>query len=167
MSVSIVFILILNISWSLSNPKATNYVQPLTTTQCEEYQKECQENCSTTENCTAPEDGKRNHCYVLWEMNANNTPNVHMKGCFLNNEKCFDQERCVSKEHSKMLYCCCEGDYCNKEFFWEPSPTTTTPVAGVESPLICDILANANEYGLVENIKNDDDDDIPTINFKV
>ncbi|XP_022904436.1 activin receptor type-2A [Onthophagus taurus] len=133
MSVSIVFILILNISWSLSNPKATNYVQPLTTTQCEEYQKECVENCSTTENCTAPEDGKRNHCYVLWEMNANNTPNVHMKGCFLNNEQCFDQERCVSKEHSKMLYCCCEGDYCNKEFFWEPSPTTTTPVAVLET----------------------------------
>ncbi|XP_022904444.1 endoplasmic reticulum lectin 1 [Onthophagus taurus] len=40
-------------------------------------------------------------------------------------------------------------------------------ILGVESPLICDILANANEYGLVENIKNDDDDDIPTINFKV
>ncbi|CAG2053648.1 unnamed protein product [Timema podura] len=48
-------------------------------------------------------------------------------GCFLNHMACYDQHRCVEKkpEPSKsLMFCCCEGNLCNRNFTWEPAPTS-------------------------------------------
>ena len=39
--------------------------------------------------------------------------------------ECYNQHRCVEKREGpvkEMFFCCCEGDMCNREFTWEPTP---------------------------------------------
>nr|CAD7395176.1 unnamed protein product [Timema poppensis] len=52
---------------------------------------------------------------------------LFVQGCFLNHMACYDQPRCVEKkpEPSKsLMFCCCEGNLCNRNFTWEPAPTS-------------------------------------------
>ncbi|KAL1505882.1 hypothetical protein ABEB36_005337 [Hypothenemus hampei] len=99
------------------------------TTRCEFYNNSCveqPESCPSIIECEAPGDSKRNHCFVVWSIQSDGTKNVSLKGCLLNHDDCFDQPACVDTAYSpknNVLYCCCEGDLCNKEFHWDPQPT--------------------------------------------
>lgn len=112
------------------------------TTKCEFYNStQCNStkgaNCSSVEECQTPEDDKRSHCYVLWTPGENGKPNIFLKGCFLNYEACYDKTDCVEKTPRKTtgkqhMFCCCEGDMCNKNFTWDPAPTTEAPPSSSE-----------------------------------
>nr|CAH0110600.1 unnamed protein product [Daphnia galeata] len=106
----------------------------LITTKCEYYNHTiCQDTgkgCNETEYCGVAEPNKRNHCYVLWQNSSNGELQIQFKGCFLNNFACYNQSKCVGQKEEprkNLLFCCCEGDYCNREFSWEPLATETPP----------------------------------------
>lgn len=102
------------------------------TTKCEYYNHTiCQDTgkgCNETETCDVAEPNKRNHCYVLWQNSSQGVLQIQYKGCFLNNIGCYNQSKCIGKKEEprkNLLFCCCEGDYCNHEFSWEPLSTNT------------------------------------------
>lgn len=104
------------------------------TTHCEYYNGTCngagQSGCTEVEECGHPTDGQQNHCYVLWSVQEDGTMNVSLKGCFLNAADCVNQTKCVEKSHSpknNLLFCCCEGNMCNANFTWDPTPTEASP----------------------------------------
>uniref|UniRef100_A0A1B6FDB3 Serine/threonine-protein kinase receptor n=1 Tax=Cuerna arida TaxID=1464854 RepID=A0A1B6FDB3_9HEMI len=87
--------------------------------------------CNGTEECDPPEAEKRAHCFVLWQNDSSGKPFIKLKGCFLNNADCFDQRRCVEKRgelKKQLMFCCCEGDMCNRDFTWEPQPSTAPTI---------------------------------------
>lgn len=88
--------------------------------------------CQLVEECQTPEADKRNHCYALWMNNSAGVPSIKLKGCFIDNKDCYDQQRCVEKREEpkkEHLFCCCEGDMCNQNFTWDPVPTPPPTVA--------------------------------------
>jgi len=102
------------------------------TTKCEYYNHTtCQETgkgCNETEDCNVAEPNKRNHCYVLWQNSSQGVVQIQKKGCFLDNIDCYNKSRCIrqrEKLRKDLLFCCCEGDYCNHEFSWEPLSNDT------------------------------------------
>lgn len=131
----------------------------LVTTKCEYYNHTiCQDTgkgCNETEYCEVAEPNKRNHCYVLWQNSSSGELQIKFKvsfcksgspmtaiwkwtflfqGCFLNNFGCYNQSKCVGQKEEprkNLLFCCCEGDYCNREFSWEPLATETPPTIGM------------------------------------
>ncbi|XP_060523830.1 activin receptor type-2A [Cylas formicarius] len=112
------------------------------TTKCEYNNGTCSPGeCNEVIDCDTPGEGKRNHCFVLWSKNQDGSKNVSLKGCFLNTEDCYGQKRCTEKSptpKNNLMFCCCEGDLCNKEFFWEPvateAPPPSTAIPTVEEP---------------------------------
>lgn len=89
--------------------------------------------CEDPEICENPAPGKRNHCYVLWTIDANGNPQIKLKGCFLNNESCYNRNDCIAnsasnKDDTDYYYCCCEGNMCNANFTYIPGPSTPPPV---------------------------------------
>lgn len=112
---------------------AVAYNAPITT-QCEYYNSTCNgaghSGCMEVEQCGPPVEGQQNHCYVLWSVQEDGTVNVSLKGCFLNAADCVNQSKCVEKHQypkNNLLFCCCEGDMCNTNFSWDPSPTEASP----------------------------------------
>uniref|UniRef100_A0A1B6M5B9 Serine/threonine-protein kinase receptor n=1 Tax=Graphocephala atropunctata TaxID=36148 RepID=A0A1B6M5B9_9HEMI len=109
----------------------------LVTTRCEFHNDTlCAESlggqgCNETQECDPPEPEKRTHCFVLWQNDSLGKPFIKLKGCFLNNADCFDQQRCVEKRgelKKQLMFCCCEGDMCNRDFTWEPQPSTAPTI---------------------------------------
>lgn len=113
------------------------------TTQCEFYNstmcsatgsENAKKNmCEDPEICESPAPGKRNHCYVLWTIDSNGNPQITLKGCFLNNESCYNRNDCIAdtaqkKDGKDYYYCCCEGNMCNTNFTYIPGPSTPPPV---------------------------------------
>lgn len=117
---------------AVSYAKVTNIVGSQITTHCEIYSTKP---CTNTSEC--PKDGKCNEgdgkwgCFALWNVETNGSVNLTMKGCFLYNEDCYSQ-KCVARvaNNTGMMFCCCEGNYCNKEFSLEVTPTTAKPLQG-------------------------------------
>jgi len=112
-----------------------------TTARCEYYNEtSCQESkqaCFETQECEQPEPEKRNHCFVLWHNNSMGKPYIKLKGCFLNNIDCYDQPKCVEKREEPkkaLMFCCCEGDMCNRNFTWEP--VSTHSPSAVPKPIV-------------------------------
>ncbi|CAH0552722.1 unnamed protein product [Brassicogethes aeneus] len=109
----------------------------LVTSKCEFYNRtHCSgPNCQEIEECEAPGEKKRNHCYVAWEINDKGKPEVLLKGCFLNLITCYDQAECVEKSYKskKPFFCCCEGNLCNANFTYDPAPTEP-PTPSTEMP---------------------------------
>lgn len=108
------------------------------TTQCEFYnQTACTsanpEGCFSVQKCDSPEPEKRSHCYVLWQNNSTGKPYIKLKGCFLDNIDCYNKHECVAgREPQKdLLFCCCEGNMCNRNFTWEPRPALVPEQPGV------------------------------------
>ncbi|KAK9512153.1 hypothetical protein O3M35_000637 [Rhynocoris fuscipes] len=84
------------------------------------------EGCNETQECDTPEVDKKVHCFVLWQNSSEGTPDIKMKGCFLHNVECAGHSQCVGSTKRKgLMFCCCEGNMCNREFIWAPEPTTT------------------------------------------
>jgi len=119
---------------------------PVSSLECEYYSsKECGYSnggpCeSSRRNITCDPDGpsKVHSCYVLWQRpnDSDQQEVLQLKGCFLNDKTCIGQNTCIEKKQgkkhesqgTKALYCCCDKDYCNQEYHWDPAPlTTTTP----------------------------------------
>ncbi|RZC35146.1 activin receptor type-2A, partial [Asbolus verrucosus] len=115
------------------------------TTKCEFYnQTQCADGkgagCNDIEECEPPEDGKRNHCFVLWSWGENGSVNISLKGCFLNYELCYNKTECVEKSPKRKkdqhMFCCCEGNMCNQKFTWEPAPITEAPPSSTPVPVL-------------------------------
>jgi len=56
-------------------------------------------------------------------------------GCILDMEECYNQTECVATKpgNRDAFFCCCEGDYCNRDFRWNVQPEkTTTPTPFTE-----------------------------------
>ena len=93
---------------------------------------ECDSNtkvCNDTEECTPPDVGKRSHCYASWQ-NESGVVSIVKQGCWFDHPECYDQRQCLEDEpYKSILFCCCEGDMCNKEFGADPTPNppVTTP----------------------------------------
>lgn len=78
------------------------------------------ENCNEVLYCSEGTSG----CYVLWSNSTDGNLTVKLKGCFLTNGDCLEQ-KCIErdiKRNRDLLFCCCKGDFCNEEFYWQPTP---------------------------------------------
>lgn len=107
--------------------------ESVVTTKCEYYNEtlcmEYGEGCNTTQACEKTDPDKRNHCYVLWQNNTIGFT-IKMKGCWLNHFDCYDQSSCIEKREEpkkELMFCCCEGDMCNRHMFHIPVSTTPNP----------------------------------------
>jgi len=96
--------------------------------------------CNKTEVCPPPEEGKRAHCYALWD----NTSVVRMKGCWLDHQPCYDKPTCtvLNIVDKGRLFCCCEGHMCNTNLVQPSHPLTMPPPSGV--PMFTVIPARTN-----------------------
>ncbi|KAJ9577356.1 hypothetical protein L9F63_006100, partial [Diploptera punctata] len=114
-----------------------------TTARCEYYNDtlcpdSTNQKCYETQNCGPTDTEKRNHCFVLWQNDSFGNPYIKLKGCFLNNIDCYDQPKCVEKREEpkkSLMFCCCEGDMCNRNFTWEPVSTLSPPSEAVPKPV--------------------------------
>lgn len=83
-----------------------------------------------TETCDISQP-QRTHCFVLWHVNSGEAK-VVMKGCWVGRPDCNNQTKCVPRptpNTDQMYFCCCEGDFCNRNItvsrFPEAPPSTT------------------------------------------
>ena len=76
----------------------------------------------TVEECGAPLEGKRWHCYALW-TNRTGVVTMLMSGCWIDVENCYDQTKCMSNDMSRTdeNFCCCDGNLCNAKVYDSPS----------------------------------------------
>ncbi|KAH9494831.1 Activin receptor type-2A [Bulinus truncatus] len=106
---------------------------------CEKY--DCPENgigpcIPTVEECANMTTGNKvsldephNYmlCFVSWYTvnNSQDKPVILKKGCWMNDEMCYNQKECVEDKFSAaVFFCCCDGDLCNKNFYHRPSDTS-------------------------------------------
>lgn len=116
---------------SVSNDRITTRCEFYNQTMCNEADGKGGKGCTGQEECEVQGDGKRSHCYVVWKRDETGNLNLTLKGCFLNNEDCYNKTDCVDrarKPKNHYLFCCCEGNMCNQNFTWEPAPTEPTPI---------------------------------------
>ncbi|GAB0092423.1 Serine/threonine-protein kinase receptor [Sergentomyia squamirostris] len=93
-------------------------------TKCRE-KGECE---TTTQTCEEVDIDKKSHCYVVWQQVFDNSTGktnhtIQMKGCFTQNAAC-NQTECVDYSYNlknNMSFCCCQGDFCNREHKWVPT----------------------------------------------
>lgn len=106
----------------------THYCEFFNDTSCTQNSS----NCSTREECKPHESDKRNHCFVLWHTdNTTAVMTVKLKGCFMDSKQCYDKARCVDESlrpKNDLMFCCCDGDMCNKNYSWSPLPTEVPDV---------------------------------------
>ncbi|CAG5118529.1 unnamed protein product [Candidula unifasciata] len=79
-------------------------------------------NLTTTNN--EPLDEPHNHmlCFASWLTINNSQDQIIKKGCWMNDNKCYEQPECVEDRYSaSVFFCCCDGDLCNKEYIHRPS----------------------------------------------
>ncbi|XKL62993.1 hypothetical protein PGB90_005357 [Kerria lacca] len=97
----------------------------------------------TDTNTVSCKPNNLNFCFVLWSNDSNDVI-VKKKGCFSDDSKCVGKNTCVNYEKkSNLHFCCCEGDLCNKHFFYEPySPHSSAPIDD-------EILDNNNHLSVV------------------
>lgn len=137
----------------ITNPKST----PITT-HCEYYNGSACANgsgpgCPEKEECSPHDPGKRNHCFVLWHLEPNGERTIKLKGCFLNSIECYNRSECVEKSQlpkKSLLFCCCEGDMCNQNFTWNPSPTEI-PKLGASGTYFLVLVSHASIANKITN----------------
>ncbi|XP_065213377.1 activin receptor type-2B-like [Planococcus citri] len=105
---------------------------------CEFYdEKVCMDpenNCSSTisddleednaegEKINECEPGKENYCFALWSNDSHGRITVKKKGCFSENTNCDSKSKCIGhRKIGNLIYCCCDEDLCNTEFYLEPA----------------------------------------------
>ena len=145
----------------------TNKAELITSYQCEYYDKTCIDNskedssmdigqCFGLQLCNISLH-QVHGCMVAWNMtNAtgelsetyadqkhrhSSGHDVHLMGCLpqdKEDQQCPEKDRCVEKRPSRnILFCCCTGDMCNKNFSWVPIESsvnnTTLPEEQAES----------------------------------
>ncbi|XP_032690994.1 activin receptor type-2A [Odontomachus brunneus] len=100
---------------------------------CEFYNEtmcaESQIGCSGKEECVIHDPDKRNHCYVLWQIdNVTKKSIIKLKGCFLDSNDCYNKPKCIenTERRKDLFFCCCDGNMCNEDFSFEPLPTLSS-----------------------------------------
>ncbi|XP_055715978.1 activin receptor type-2B isoform X2 [Phlebotomus papatasi] len=163
--------------------------------ECEHYDlNRCRERgeCETTkQTCDEVDADKQSHCYVVWLQGFDNSTgktviNVQMKGCFTQNAAC-NQTECIDYSYepkNNMSFCCCQGDFCNREQKWIPTPTKTsgneeypqlqgatdnvyTIVSLVAAFIVLTAMAVAGAYFLRKRTKKAHFNEVPTIEPEV
>ncbi|ODM91724.1 Activin receptor type-2A [Orchesella cincta] len=85
--------------------------------------------------CEEDTSSQKHSCWVAWQRRNDSQDILQFKGCFINNNQCDGEHKCVDKTYGKRsdpstatvtLFCCCSEDNCNRDFEWDPIPTTTT-----------------------------------------
>ncbi|CAG9823217.1 unnamed protein product [Phaedon cochleariae] len=102
----------------------------VSTTHCEYYNSTCKEQEGCMDEVECAHDGHHTGCFVLWSIKEDGATDVFLKGCFTSSEQCSDNEKCVEKTFSpkkNLLFCCCKGNRCNKNYSWDPQPTEAPP----------------------------------------
>ncbi|GFO30096.1 serine/threonine-protein kinase receptor [Plakobranchus ocellatus] len=61
-------------------------------------------------------------CFVSWMNSTEKGFMIMKKGCWLNDEACYNKKECISNQDKELLFCCCDGDNCNEKFRFEPAP---------------------------------------------
>lgn len=108
---------------------------------CEYYNETlCQSNkegigCNGSEECKPGESSKGNLCYILWQ-NSSEGYSIKLKGCWVGgHHDCIDKTHCMETKREpnvQVLFCCCEGDMCNKNMSKSPI-TISSPVQETKS----------------------------------
>uniref|UniRef100_A0A3Q3JS06 Serine/threonine-protein kinase receptor n=1 Tax=Monopterus albus TaxID=43700 RepID=A0A3Q3JS06_MONAL len=86
-------------------------------------------NRSGVERCHGDPD-KCLHCYASW-MNESGAVELVKMGCWLDDINCYDRSSYIVP---RFFFCCCEGNFCNKNFTHLPEVTetrTNAPLASV------------------------------------
>nr|XP_020481142.1 activin receptor type-2B-like [Monopterus albus] len=91
-------------------------------------------NRSGVERCHGDPD-KCLHCYASW-MNESGAVELVKMGCWLDDINCYDRSSYMQYSRSvpRFFFCCCEGNFCNKNFTHLPEVTetrTNAPLASV------------------------------------
>ncbi|XP_066956058.1 activin receptor type-2A-like [Macrobrachium rosenbergii] len=103
--------------------------------------------CSGTEIETCPKEDseKEEYCFVVWTENDGKV-DVTFKGCWISGHSCT--EECISRQTVSSLqgdknhiFCCCSGNYCNRNFSWIPAEevpvvSTTTPTTTEDPDIV-------------------------------
>ncbi|XP_059177509.1 activin receptor type-2A-like [Physella acuta] len=135
------------------------------TTKCEKYDREqclagtgpctptIEECANTTASNKASVDDPYNYmlCFASW-LPVNTSAEVIpiKKGCWMNDEKCYNQKECVEyKDIAPVFFCCCDGDLCNEKFYHRPIEITSNSDTGVPGP---EILRRAGEQQLIRTV---------------
>uniref|UniRef100_A0A3Q3JW04 receptor protein serine/threonine kinase n=1 Tax=Monopterus albus TaxID=43700 RepID=A0A3Q3JW04_MONAL len=79
-------------------------------------------NRSGVERCHGDPD-KCLHCYASW-MNESGAVELVKMGCWLDDINCYDRSSYIVP---RFFFCCCEGNFCNKNFTHLPEVTETPP----------------------------------------
>ncbi|KAK7466809.1 hypothetical protein BaRGS_00037076 [Batillaria attramentaria] len=107
------------------------------TKKCERYKEKCdpeKEDCSTVEICHAEASTTRKLCYASWR-NSTEGIQIVMKGCWMGEESCFGQRQCIQRDPIRSVYfCCCEGDFCNRNITFQNAPIGPGPEPEGSSP---------------------------------
>ncbi|KAG7158928.1 activin receptor type-2A-like isoform X2 [Homarus americanus] len=132
-----------------NHPPKVSHCEQYNTTQCSnEGPQPLLCSGKMTETCEVwnnPE--KINQCFVVWTNNSGKVE-ITYKGCWLNDNTCSDE--CINDqpassltENKKHLFCCCNHNNCNHNFFWRPLPEvpSTTPTTPQDQDVVVKTVA--------------------------
>ncbi|KAL5282678.1 ACVR2A.2 family protein [Megaselia abdita] len=90
--------------------------EPVYPMMCELYNEK---NCSSPSGCEFQVEmcESDTSCYTVWST----TGDVKMKGCFPDNQECYQRD-CIANSPSPngLLFCCCNEPLCNEDHAWIP-----------------------------------------------
>lgn len=97
---------------------------------CDKYKTQDKKTCDPTkQNCViegtdpCPSTG-RNHCFAAWVNSSEAGFKFVGKGCWLNEDICYGKQQCEPRSQSRdVFFCCCEGDYCNRNITFNSTST--------------------------------------------
>ncbi|BFZ06287.1 hypothetical protein BsWGS_09327 [Bradybaena similaris] len=138
---------------------------------CEKYdRKQCLDGkapCTTTleecANVTTPSndplDEPHNHmlCFAMWIVINNTEQQLIKKGCWMNDNTCYEQRECVESRYSAaVFFCCCDGDLCNKDYHHRPAGDPQTgssiPRDPENQPESGDVVHHSADQQLMETL---------------
>lgn len=99
------------------------------TTECHYYNEtSCKSGghkCNGTDQCKPVNESpdKPTACYVLWHKREDGEFAIKLKGCWVGNADCQEQDRCVERRKDpkrNLFFCCCSGNNCNEEMHHDP-----------------------------------------------
>uniref|UniRef100_H2ZGC6 Serine/threonine-protein kinase receptor n=1 Tax=Ciona savignyi TaxID=51511 RepID=H2ZGC6_CIOSA len=95
-------------------------IQPVNERVCSDSEIDENGSCNTTQRCETGKDlpGNRINCFVSWK-NESGRIQVLRKGCWTQTKPCT--QRCDALLKKSILFCCCDQDYCNSQFFMHPN----------------------------------------------
>lgn len=86
---------------------------------------------------------------TLWSTdNRTEEAIVQMKDCMIIGKEHCDENECIDfnmiKRQQNMNFCCCQSNFCNKKFVWNPKPTEAPSTEN--SPIVEEPEDDANKW---------------------